>query len=61
MLFRSVGINFSKNSSIAIRKAGTKRVGEVEKTDVAPSAPDTPEGSTTGGGQKPGGGVETEG
>ena len=56
----TVGINFSKNSSIAIRKAGTKRVGEVEKTDVAPASPDT-SGSTSGGGQKPGGGVETEG
>lgn len=47
-----VGINFSKNSATAIRKAGTQRVGEVEKTDVAP-APDTSGGATTGGDQKP--------
>ena len=57
----TVGINFSKNSSIAIRKAGTKRVGEVEKTDVAPADPDASGGSTSGGSQNPGGGVETEG
>lgn len=38
----TVGINFSKNAAIAIRKAGTKRVGEVEKSDVAPDTPSTP-------------------
>lgn len=45
-----VGINFSKNTATAIRKAGTKRVGEVEKTDVAPG--------TGGTEQKPGGGLD---
>lgn len=50
-----VGINFSKNAALAIRKAGTKRIGEVEHTDVAPGTPDA------GGTQQPGGSGELEG
>ena len=54
-----VGINFSKNAATAIRKAGTKRVGEVERTDVAPGGDTTTGGSTTGGtGTNPPGEIE---
>lgn len=34
-----VGINFSKNCSAAIRKAGTRKVGEVEKTETPAETP----------------------
>ena len=50
----TVGINFSKNAAIAIRKAGTKRQGEVEKTDVAPETPSDNTTNTTTPEQKPG-------
>lgn len=35
----TVGVNFSKNAATAIRKAGTKRVGEVEKTETPAETP----------------------
>lgn len=34
-----VGVNFSRNASTAIRKAGTRKVGDVEKTDTSAETP----------------------
>ena len=53
----TVGINFSKNAATAIRKAGTKRTGDIVKTDVAPGTNPNPDGGA-GGEQKPGGSLE---
>lgn len=43
-----VGVTFSKNAAAAIRKAGTKRVGDVEKSSEQPSTNGQQPGSGSG-------------
>lgn len=61
-LTAGVAIDFSKKFNTAFAQNGTfKRVGDDAVVSDAPASPDASGGSTSGGGQKPGCGVETEG